>query len=174
MGEIDAPHIIGRSLHHYPVAAIVYGRANGHQGLLLPGQGGHSLYVGVDLIEIERIGLTYSRYPRRFLEKIYTPAEQAYCRGRAPQLASRFAAKEAVMKALGTGVRGVSWRDIEIQRKRGRAPEIVLHDRAKARAEKMGIVRIAVSLSHSREFAIASVVAQTAESPASEGRTTQD
>lgn len=123
---------------------------------------GRRLYVGVDIIEIERIKLTLSRYPSRFLEKIYTPGEQAYCRGRAPQLASRFAAKEAVMKALGTGARGVGWRDIEVQRKRGRAPEIVLHDRAKARAESMGIVRIAVSLSHSREFAIASVVAQTA------------
>ncbi|MDA1256242.1 MAG: holo-ACP synthase [Chloroflexi bacterium] len=122
---------------------------------------GISLYVGVDIIEIERIGRTFSRYPERFLEKIYTPGEQAYCRGRAPQLASRFAAKEAVMKALGTGVRGVSWRDIEVQRRRGRAPEIVLHDRAKARAEKMGIVRIAISLSHSRDFAVASVVAET-------------
>ncbi len=78
------------------------------------------------------------------------------------------------MKALGTGVRGVSWRDIEVQRKRGRAPEIVLHDRARARAKSMGIVRIAVSLSHSREFAIASVVAQTADSPGPEGRTAQD
>ena len=130
-----------------------------------PDSGGHRLYVGVDIIEIERIGLTYSRYPLRFLEKIYTPGEQAYCRGRAPQLASRFAAKEAVMKALGTGVRGVGWRDIEVQRKRGRAPEIVLHDRAKARAEKMGITRIAISLSHSRDFAVASVVAE------SDGRT---
>ncbi|MBT3942100.1 MAG: holo-ACP synthase, partial [Chloroflexi bacterium] len=82
-----------------------------------------------------------------------------------PQLASRFAAKEAVMKALGTGVRGVGWRDIEVQRKRGRAPEIVLHDRAKARAELMGITRIAISLSHSRDFAVASVVAE------SDGRT---
>ena len=78
------------------------------------------------------------------------------------------------MKALGTGVRGVSWRDIEVQRKRGHAPEIVLHDRAKARAERMGIVRIAVSLSHSREFAIASVVAQTVDSSVPEARTTQD
>ncbi len=65
------------------------------------------------------------------------------------------------MKALGTGVRGVSWRDIEVQRRRGQAPEIVLHGRAKARAEKMGIVRVAISLSHSRDFAIASVVAET-------------
>jgi holo-[acyl-carrier protein] synthase len=174
VGENVAAHIIGRSLHHYPAGRNLLRTDNGHQGSPLSGPGEHSLYVGVDLIEIERIGLTYSRYPRRFLEKIYTPAEQAYCRGRAPQLASRFAAKEAVMKALGTGVRGVSWRDIEVQRKRGRAPEIVLHDRAKARAERMGIVRIAVSLSHSREFAIASVVAQTADSPVSEARTTQD
>ena len=126
------------------------------------------MYVGIDIIEIERIKLTFSRYPRRFLDKIYTPGEQAYCRGRAPQLASRFAAKEAVMKALGTGVRGVGWRDIEVQRKRGRAPEIVLHNRAKARAEKMGIVRIAISLSHSREFAIASVVAVTAKTAESD------
>lgn len=174
MGENVATHIIGPSLYHYPAGLNLLRTGNGQQGSPLPGPGEHSLYVGVDLIEIERIGLTYSRYPRRFLEKIYTPAEQAYCRGRAPQLASRFAAKEAVMKALGTGVRGVSWRDIEVQRKRGRAPEIVLHDRAKARAKNMGIVRIAVSLSHSREFAIASVVAQTADSPVPEGRTAQD
>ncbi|MFP6679304.1 MAG: holo-ACP synthase [Dehalococcoidia bacterium] len=119
------------------------------------------MYVGIDIIEIQRIGLTYSRYPVRFLEKIYTTEEQKYCRGRAPQLASRFAAKEAVMKALGTGVRGVGWRDIEVQRQRGRAPEIVLRDRAKVRAEKMGITRIALSLSHSRDFAVASVVAQS-------------
>jgi len=174
VGENVATHIIGPSLYHYPAGLNLLRTGNGQQGSPLPGPGEHSLYVGVDLIEIERIGLTYSRYPRRFLEKIYTPAEQAYCRGRAPQLASRFAAKEAVMKALGTGVRGVSWRDIEVQRKRGRAPEIVLHDRAKARAKNMGIVRIAVSLSHSREFAIASVVAQTADSPVPEGRTAQD
>ncbi len=119
------------------------------------------VYVGVDIIEIDRVAGTFSRFPRRFLEKIYTPGEQAYCRGRVPQLASRFAAKEAVMKALGTGVRGVGWREIEIVRHRGHAPTIVLHGRAKARAEKMGIVDIAVSLSHSREYAVASVVAQT-------------
>ena len=59
------------------------------------------MYVGIDIIEIQRIGLTYSRYPVRFLEKIYTTEEQKYCRGRAPQLASRFAAKEAVAKSLG-------------------------------------------------------------------------
>ena len=66
----------------------------------------------------------------RFLRRIYTADELAYCRGRAPQLASRFAAKEAVMKALGTGRRGVDWSDIEVVRRRGGRPNIQLHGRA--------------------------------------------
>ena len=121
------------------------------------------IYTGIDIIEISRIAEVAKRYPKRFLEKIYTPGERDYSRGRAPQLASRFAAKEAVMKALGTGVRGVGWREIEVVRQRGRAPEIVLHGRARAKAKEIGIVRTALSLSHSREFAVASVVAVTAE-----------
>ncbi len=67
------------------------------------------------------------------------------------------------MKALGTGVRGVGWREIEVVRLRGRAPEIVLHGRAQAKAREIGIVRTALSLSHSREYAVASVVAITSE-----------
>ena len=113
------------------------------------------------MIEIARVREVAARYPARFLERIYTPREQAYCRGRAPQLASRFAAKEAVMKALGTGGRGVGWTEVEVRRERGRAPEILLHGRAKARAERMGIIRFAVSLTHSRDYAVASVVAET-------------
>lgn len=119
-------------------------------------------YVGIDLIEIDRIGRTLERYGQRFLDRVYTPREQAYCRRRAPQLASRFAAKEAVMKLLGTGVRGVAWREVEVVRERGRAPEIMLHGRAQARATRLGIVRIALSLSHSRDLAIASCVGETA------------
>jgi holo-[acyl-carrier protein] synthase len=118
------------------------------------------IYTGVDLIEIERIKETYERFGDRFLKRCYTEGEQRYARGRAPQLASRFAAKEAVMKALGTGVKGVAWTEVEVTRRRGGPPEITLHRRAKARAERMGITRVAVSLSHSREFAIASVVAE--------------
>ncbi len=118
------------------------------------------IYTGVDLIEIPRIAGVLSRYPTRFLEKVYTEGEQRYSRGRPPQLASRFAAKEAVMKALGTGVRGVPWKDVEVTRRMGQAPEILLHRKAKARADKMGIFRFALSLSHSREFAVASVVAE--------------
>ncbi len=116
------------------------------------------IYTGVDLIEIDRIAKVRDLYPVRFLNKVYTDGEQRYARNRAPQLASRFAAKEAVMKALGTGVRGVPWRSVEVTRKRGGPPEITLHGPARARAEKMGVKRIALSLSHSREFAIASVV----------------
>ncbi|HCI85511.1 MAG TPA: holo-[acyl-carrier-protein] synthase [Dehalococcoidia bacterium] len=118
------------------------------------------IYTGIDLIEIPRIAGVLERYPKRFLEKVFTEGEQRYARGRAPQLASRFAAKEAVMKLLGTGVRGVPWKSIEVTRKPGGPPEITLHGSAKNRAEKMGITRIALSLSHSREFATASAVGE--------------
>ena len=116
------------------------------------------LIVGVDIIEISRVKRVYELYGERFLRRIYTSREIAYCRGRAPQLASRFAAKEATMKALGTGVRGVRWRDIEIVRGRGQAPRIELHGTARARAERLGLSQITLSLSHSKDLAVASVV----------------
>lgn len=119
------------------------------------------IYAGVDLIEIPRVAGVLERYPKRFLDKVFTEAERRYAQGRAPQLASRFAAKEAVMKLLGTGVRGMPWKSIEVTRKRGRSPEIRLHGPAIARAEEMGITRIALSLSHSREMAIASAVGES-------------
>ena len=118
------------------------------------------IYTGIDLIEIPRVAGVLERYPKRFLTKVFTEGEQSYARGRANQLASRFAAKEAVMKLLGTGVRGMPWKSIEITRSRGRAPEIILHGPAKVRATKMGITRIALSLSHSRELATASAVGE--------------
>jgi holo-[acyl-carrier protein] synthase len=121
------------------------------------------LYVGVDIVELPRIASAVQRWGDRFLLRIYTPQELAFSRGRTPQLAARFAAKEAVMKALGTGVRGVSWREIEVVRQRGRAPEIRLHGRAAARAAKLGLTVLAVSLSHSREYAVASVVGEAHE-----------
>ena len=102
-------------------------------------------------------------YGQRFLKRIYTEEEAAYCRGRAPQLATRYAAKEAVMKALGTGVRGVRWRDIEVVRRRGQAPTVRLHGTALARAELLGIDHLAISLSHSEEYAVASVVGESRE-----------
>ncbi|MDE2899437.1 MAG: holo-ACP synthase, partial [Chloroflexota bacterium] len=94
---------------------------------------------------------------------IYTPGELAYARGRLPQLAGRFAAKEAVMKALGTGVRGVGWREIEVVRKPGQAPTVVLHGRARARAERMQMGEISISISHSRDYAVVVAVGETSE-----------
>jgi len=117
--------------------------------------------VGVDIIEIERIEGAIQRWGERFLERVYTPAEVAYCRDRVPELAVRFAAKEAVSKALGTGMRGVDWREMEVLPDTRGKPLIHLHGRAKARAEELGLSNFAVSLSHSREFAIAFVVASS-------------
>ena len=119
------------------------------------------LVTGVDIVEIERVGAVAQKYGERFFRRIYTDNEIKYCRGRAPQLASRFAAKEAVMKALGTGTRGVRWRDVEVLRERGKAPVICLHGTALARAKQLGIEHLAVSLSHSKEFAVASVVGES-------------
>jgi holo-[acyl-carrier protein] synthase len=116
------------------------------------------LRVGTDIVEIGRIGRAVDRWGQRFLRRIYTEAELEFCRSRVPELAVRFAGKEAVMKALGTGRRGVSWRDIEILPDRRNAPLIFLHGRARRRARRLGIDGLAISLSHSRDYAIASVV----------------
>ena len=116
------------------------------------------LSTGVDIIEISRIARTLERYGDRFLRRIYTPGELEYCRGRPSKLASRFAAKEATMKALGTGVRAVGWKDIEVTRAPSGAPGILLHGRAKARAERIGVLEISVSMSDSQDNAVAFVV----------------
>ena len=118
------------------------------------------LTTGVDIIEINRVAAVLERYGDRFLHRIYTWGELEYCRGRPSKLASRFAAKEATMKALGTGVRGVGWKDIEVVRAPSGAPSIQLHGRAKARAERLGVQEISVSMSDSRDNAVAFVVAQ--------------
>ena len=118
------------------------------------------LSTGVDIIEIPRIHRMVELYGQRFLDRIYTPGEITYCRGRAPNLAARFAAKEATMKSLGTGVRGVGWKDIEVVRAPSGAPGIELHGRARLRAERLHVREISVSLTHSREYAVAFVVVQ--------------
>ena len=121
------------------------------------------LTTGVDIIEIDRIARVLERYGDRFLRRIYTPGELEYCRGRPSKLASRFAAKEATMKALGTGVRGVGWKDIEVVRASSGAPSILLHGRAKSRAERLGVLEISVSMSDSRDNAVAFVVTRREE-----------
>ncbi|MER3405473.1 MAG: ACP synthase [Chloroflexota bacterium] len=118
------------------------------------------LSVGVDIIEIERIAAALERHGSRFLERIYTEREVAYCRGRVAELAARFAAKEAASKALGTGMRGIRWRDIEVLPDGRGKPLLYLHGAALARAQELGLREFAVSLSHSRDFAVAVVAAR--------------
>ena len=120
-----------------------------------------SLAVGVDLIEVDRIRRALARHAERFLNRVFTSGEQAYCRGRAPELAARFAAKEAVAKALGTGIGQVDWREIEVRRNGDGAPEVLLHGRARAIAEDRGLGTAQISLAHTREHAIAFVVWRT-------------
>ena len=119
--------------------------------------------VGIDIIEIKRIQNVKSRYPSRFLKKIFTENEIIYCRNRSPQLAARFAAKEAMMKALGTGIRGVGWKDVEVIRYRGQAPQIKLSGRGKKVGERIGLKNTSLSISHSREYAVACVTIETSK-----------
>ena len=116
------------------------------------------LTTGVDIIEVGRVQQVLDRWGQRFLDRIFTEGEQAYCAGRAPNLAARFAAKEATMKALGTGVRGVSWKDIEVVRHTSGAPSLHLTGRALERFQSLGLSHLALSLSHSRDNAVAMVV----------------
>ena len=116
--------------------------------------------VGVDIIEIWRIREALDRWGERFLNRIYTAEELTHCRKHPERLASRFAAKEAVMKALGTGVRGVGWREIEILAERSGKPIVRLHGNAQKKAESLGITSLDISLSDTREHAVAFVVGE--------------
>lgn len=121
------------------------------------------LRTGVDLIEVQRIEATIARYGDRFLKKIFTAHELEYGAGRMHVLAARFAAKEAVSKMLGVGIQhrdGVDWLEIEVISGERGDPVLNLYGRAAARAEEMGLRELALSLSHTREHAIALVVGQ--------------
>jgi holo-[acyl-carrier protein] synthase len=118
------------------------------------------LSVGVDLIETGRVARALERWGDRFLSHVYTAAEVKYCRNHVPELAARFAGKEAVSKALGTGLRGVTWREMEVLSDARGKPLVRLHGRAKRRAEELGLEDFAISLSHSRRYAVAFVVAK--------------
>lgn len=117
------------------------------------------LSIGVDIIEIERIARAIERWGERFLAHVYTPSEIAFCRGRAPELAARFAAKEAISKALGTGLAGIAWHEMEVLPDPRGKPLVRLYGRASARASALGLDSFAISLSHSRDYAVAMVVA---------------
>jgi len=114
--------------------------------------------VGVDIIETDRVRVALERFGERFLRRVYSPVEAAFCRGRVHELAARFAAKEAVMKALGTGARGVAWQEIEVLPNRRGKPLVYLHGRARERAKRIGLRGLDVSMSHTRQYAVALAV----------------
>lgn len=117
--------------------------------------------TGIDVVEIDRIASTIERYGERFLHRIFSPGEIAYCRRKrncAESFAARFAAKEAGAKALGTGIQqGVTWTEIEVRRAPGERPTLHFSGRALERANRMGVTRLSLSLTHSQTIAMASV-----------------
>ncbi|MFZ5854129.1 MAG: holo-ACP synthase [Chloroflexota bacterium] len=111
--------------------------------------------LGIDIVKVDRIRRALERHGARFARRVLTPAEQRYVRDRPETLAGRWAAKEAVSKVLGLGVRGIGWRDIEIERLPTGQPAVRLHGRAAIRAGQLGMDRVAVSISHESEYAVA-------------------
>jgi holo-[acyl-carrier protein] synthase len=118
--------------------------------------------LGIDIAEIDRIEAAITRHGRRFIDRIYTPAEIEYCerfRNRAERYAGRFAAKEAAMKALGTGwSRGVHWVDIEVTRQPGGRPTLTLHGPTQQHAQRLGVRQISLSITHSGNIAFAEAI----------------
>lgn len=126
-------------------------------------EGGGSIRGGVDRVELEEFRRIVGAGGDRFLATVYTLDEREHCGGRIEKLATRFAAKEAATKALGTGIRGVSLREIEVVTMPSGQPVLRLHDRAQSRAAAMGITSISVSLTHTSVVAEAFVVALASE-----------
>lgn len=119
---------------------------------------GQQLKTGVDIIEISRIQDIIERRGDRFLKRIFTEEEIRFSKNKIERFAGRFAAKEAVMKAFGTGRIGISWTDIEVIRTEDKAPEIKLHGRGKVFAKSEEINDISISISHSKKYAVAFAV----------------
>ncbi len=115
--------------------------------------------IGIDLVKIPRLRAIVDRWQDRFLRRVFTDAELAYCRSRRdpiPHLAARFAAKEAGLKALGTGLSmGISWRELEVRRERGQPPTLVLSGRSRVVGAARGGDRILLTLTHDGEYAMA-------------------
>lgn len=122
--------------------------------------------IGIDIIEVKRIEQATSRWGERFLRRVFTPDEIGYCAGRTPSLAARWAAKEAVSKALGTGWAAqaphpagwIDWTEVEVVRQPSGEPGLRLHGKAAARAAALGVVGWRLSLSHTDDYAVAMVL----------------
>lgn len=120
---------------------------------------------GIDLVDIGRIERTIARQGQRFLDRIFTPAEQAYCAGRADRLAARFAVKEAVSKALGTGIGDMRWVEIEIVNDKRGKPTLKLHGDAQRIANELRLHYWSISISHTATHAIGQAVALAHTAP---------
>jgi len=131
--------------------------------------------IGADLVKIPRMRRAVERWQDRFLRRVFTEAELAYCRTRrdpVPHLAARFAAKEAALKALGIGLRlGVSWRELEVRRERGQAPVVVLSGKSRSIGEALGCRQLLLSLTHDGDYAFAQCLLVGDESPDGRGGT---
>ncbi len=125
---------------------------------LTPPQG-VNIAVGIDIIEVERVRRVYEKHGERFLRRVFTELEVLQSRGKAARLAGRFAAKEAISKALGTGLRGVKWREMEVVQLRSGRPSVRLHGTAKLRAQQLGLSAFDVSMADLAQFSIAIAVA---------------
>src|SRR5690242_13568142 len=128
-------------------------RKRRHRPVMTPPDG--TTELGIDIIKVARIRDTLAKFGRRFSNRVLTPSEDRYVRDRPETFAGRWAAKEAVSKVLGLGVRGIGWRDIEIERLPTGQPAVRLHGRAASRATQLGMDRIAVSISHESDYAVA-------------------
>ena len=111
--------------------------------------------LGIDIIKVERIRAALDKFGDRFARRVLTDHERRYVRDRPETFAGRWAAKEAVSKVLGLGVRGIGWRDIEVERLPTGQPAVRLHGRAAQRAEQLGMGRIALSITHESDYAVA-------------------
>jgi holo-[acyl-carrier protein] synthase len=111
--------------------------------------------LGIDIVRVERIRAALERFGDRFSNRVLTSSERRYVRGRPETFAARWAAKEAVSKVLGLGVRGIGWKDIEVERMPTGQPAIRLHGRAAQRADQLGMGRIALSITHESDYAVA-------------------
>jgi len=118
-------------------------------------------HIGIDIVEIARIEGAIARWGEHFLHRVYTEPELRLYHKSSPSLAARFAGKEAAIKALGKSEKGIGWRDIEILSDPDGKPLVHLHGKAQSQANRLGLDNLAISLSHSKEYAVAFVVGET-------------
>jgi len=150
--------LVGRSKESVPDWLFGPGGLAGLPAPLLPIQG-VNVAVGIDIIEVERVRKVFEKHGERFLHRVFTDNEILQCRGKATRLAGRFAAKEAISKALGTGLRGVKWREMEVVQLRSGRPSVRLHGFAKWRAQQLGLSAFDVSIADLAQTSIAIAVA---------------